>query len=465
MKLLSIAWRNILRNRRRTVFTLAAVAVSATAMLLLGGYVKATVRALETDTVRQVGHLQIMAKGFLEFGRGNAGRFALRDHEAIAAALRADPVLQSLLVTATPVLQVQGVVGNYAEGTSTNFAGSGWDPQARSLMLEWDGNHMRLPPGAVFISEDKPHAGVIGAGLAQLLGLCEVLAVKDCVPVHQATVDASTPVMASDLAQLTQRAMEPVRAEPAEQAVSVELMSSGATGAPNVVRMEVLRAQRQGAREFDAMFIGMPLALAQRLLFGPQGKGASAVVLQLKDSGDIERAKARVQAVLGTHATPLEVHDFHTIQPNFDQVVAMFTAIFRFVTVLMAVVTLFTVANTINMAVNERIGEIGSLRAIGFTQGHVRGMFLIEGALIGAIGAGVGALSAIGLGEYVINRSGLRWTPPGRSAAVPIAVDILGNPAFIATAIVLFALLACASSWWPARRASRLEIVEALRHV
>ena len=465
MKLLSIAWRNILRNRRRTLFTLAAVAVAATAMLLLGGYVKATVRALETDTVRQVGHLQIMTKGFLEFGRGNAGRFAIRDYDEIAASLRADPALQSLLVTVTPVLHVQGVVGNYALGTSTNFAGSGWDPEARSLMLEWDGNRMRLPPGAVYISKQTPNAGVIGAGLSQLLGMCEALAVKDCAPLPKAAVDASAPVIGSDLAQLSQRSSQPSTTSPATQAVSVELMASSATGAPNVVRMEVLRAQRQGAREFDAMFVGMPLPLAQRLLFGPDGKGASAVVLQLKHSADIERAKERVKAVLGARGEQLEVHDFHTVQPNFDQVVGMFTAIFRFVTLLMAVVTLFTVANTINMAVSERIGEIGSLRAIGFKRRHVRGMFLIEGALIGAIGAAVGAVSGILLGEYAVNLSGMSWTPPGRSSPVPIAVDVLGNPALIATAIALFGLLACVSSWWPARRASRLEIVEALRHV
>lgn len=465
MKLLSLAWRNILRNRRRTLFTLAAVAVAAIAMLLLGGYVKATVRALETDTVRQVGHLQIMARGYLQFGRGNPGRFAIRDHGEIAAALRADPVLQSLLVTVTPMLHAQGIVGNYGAGTSTSFGGQGWDPEARALMLEWDGNGMRLPPGAVYISKDYPDAGIIGAGLAQLLGMCEALAVKECAPLPQAPVDPDMPAMGADLVQLAQLSTQSNDSAPAPQATSVELMSSGATGAPNVVRMEVLRAQRQGSRELDAMFVAMPLQLAQRLVFGPGQSGASALVLQLRQTADLELARERVHAVLGARGEQLEVHDFHTIQPNFGQVVNMFTAIFRFVTVLMAVVTLFTVANTINMAVNERIGEIGSLRAIGFKRRHVRGMFLIEGALIGAIGAAAGGIAAIVLGEYVVNMSGMTWTPPGRTAPVPIAVDVMGNPTLIAIAIILFGMLACASSWWPARRASRLEIVEALRHV
>lgn len=466
MNQLSLAWRNILRNRRRSALTLAAVCVAAIAILLLGGYVRATVRALETDTVRQTGHLQVMVKGYLQFGRGNPGRFAIRDHEAVAAALRADSALQAMVSVITPVLHVQGVAGHFASGTSSNFVGSGWDPDVRSLMLEWNGNGLRLPPATAHLSAQQANAGVIGVGLAQLLGLCEALEAKDCVSVPRAAPDANAPALGDDLARLAQQSSGPVSsATSAPGAPAVELLSAGAGGAPNVVRMEVLRAQRQGARELDAMYVGLPLGLAQRLVFGPGGSGASAIAIQLKRSADLESARARVNAVLATLGQALEVNDFHVVQPNFDQVVALFTAVFRFVSVLMAVVTLFSVANTINMAVGERTGEIGTLRALGMKRGPVRSMFLIEGALLGALGAGLGALLGIVLSEYVINTSGLSWTPPGRATPVPVGVDVLGDPFFMAAAVVFFAALACASSWWPARRAARLEIVEALRHV
>lgn len=466
MNQLSLAWRNILRNRRRSALTLAAVCVAAIAILLLGGYVRATVRALETDTVRQTGHLQVMVKGYLQFGRGNPGRFAIRDHEAVANALRADAALQAMVSVITPVLHVQGVAGHFASGTSSNFVGSGWDPEARSLMLEWNGNGLRLPPATAHLSAQQPNAGVIGVGLAQLLGLCEALEAKNCVSVPRAAPDANAPALSDDLARLAQQA--PASASTTAStpgAPAVELLSAGAGGAPNVVRMEVVRAQRQGARELDAMYVGLPLGLAQRLVFGPGGSGASAIAIQLKRSADLESARSRVNAVLATLGQALEVNDFHVVQPNFDQVVALFTAVFRFVSVLMAVVTLFSVANTINMAVGERTGEIGTLRALGMKRGPVRSMFLIEGAMLGAVGAGLGALLGIVLSEYVINTSGMSWTPPGRSTPVPVGVDVLGDPVFMATAVALFAALACVSSWWPARRASRLEIVEALRHV
>ena len=205
MNQLSLAWRNILRNRRRSALTLAAVCVAAIAILLLGGYVRATVRALETDTVRQTGHLQVMTQGYLKFGRGNPGRFAIREHEAVAAALRGDPALQAMVTVITPVLHVQGVAGHFASGTSSNFIGSGWDPDARSLMLEWNGNGLRMPPATAHLSAQQPNAGVIGVGLTQLLGLCEALEAKDCVSVPRATPDANAPALGDDLARLAQQ--------------------------------------------------------------------------------------------------------------------------------------------------------------------------------------------------------------------------------------------------------------------
>jgi putative ABC transport system permease protein len=138
---------------------------------------------------------------------------------------------------------------------------------------------------------------------------------------------------------------------------------------------------------------------------------------------------------------------------------------FRFVAILMGVVTLFSVTNTVNMAVGERVTEIGTLRSIGLKRRDIRRLFVIEGALIGLLGAALGVALALLLAAYGINPGGLTWTPPGRSAPVPIGIDIDGGIAIGIGTVIVLTLLACVSSWWPARRAAKLEIVEALRHV
>jgi putative ABC transport system permease protein len=136
MNQLSLAWRNILRNRRRSALTLAAVCVAAVAILVLGGYVRATVRALETDTVRQTGHLPVMTQGYLQFGRGNPGRFAIREHEAVAAALRC-PRCSHGQRHHTGCTCRGG--GHFASGTSSNFR-QRWDPCAQpDAGMEWHG--------------------------------------------------------------------------------------------------------------------------------------------------------------------------------------------------------------------------------------------------------------------------------------------------------------------------------------
>ncbi|MFO6420497.1 ABC transporter permease [Hylemonella sp. W303a] len=472
MNLFDLAWRNLLRNRRRSLLTLGALAVSAMALVIFGGYVATIISALQTETVRETGHLQIMRKGFLDFGRGNTARYAIRDHAAWINRIQADAELQPLLRVVTPVLQVQGVAGNFAAGASSTFAGTGWLAADRDEMLAWAGAGLPLPPRANLLRADQPQGGVIGLGLAQLLALCEALELRDCLrpPAESAPEGAA---MAADLGALVQQAATaaPGRAPTAgatrEDVPGIELLSSTHGGAPSVVRMDILRTERQGVRELDVSFVAMPLGLAERLVFGPGGHGASAIVVQLADTAQLPLARARLLALLASHpgGNDLEVRPYTEVQPQYLQVVGMFEAMFRFVAFLMGAVTLFSVANAVGMSVGERVGEIGTLRSLGFRRGHVRRMFILEGVLIGLLGAVAGVLIGVLFSEYVINRAGWSWTPPGRVMPVPVGVDVFGHPTLLLGTVLALAGLAALSSLLPANRAARMQIVEALRHV
>ena len=106
----------------------------------------------------------------------------------------------------------------------------------------------------------------------------------------------------------------------------------------------------------------------------------------------------------------------------------------------------------------------GTLRAIGLRRGGIRTLFIIEGFLLGLSGALVGVLGAVAV-AFVVNRAGLTWVPPGVSEAVPLALRVWSEPRMIIGATLGLLVIATLSAWWPAHRAARMNVVDALRHV
>jgi putative ABC transport system permease protein len=246
----------------------------------------------------------------------------------------------------------------------------------------------------------------------------------------------------------------------------LELLAATAGGAPNVARLKVVKAEAQGVKEYDDVYVAMHLAQAQRLLFGSRTPEATAILLQLHHTDQIPAAQARLEYLLKTtlHDRPLSVSDFRTLNPYYGQTLGLFNAIFGFIAILIGGIVLFTVGNTMNAAVVERTVEIGTLRAIGLRRGGIRSLFVAEGLLLGAFGA-LGGVTVALLIAAIINRSGLTWTPPGRVNPVGLHLRVWGEMGLLSSTALVMILVAVVSAWWPARRAARLQVVEALRHV
>ena len=189
-------------------------------------------------------------------------------------------------------------------------------------------------------------------------------------------------------------------------------------------------------------------------------------MIQLRHSDQIPAARARLAPILASFSTtqPLVALDFRELNPFFVQTMLMFDTIFGFVFLLIGGIVLFTVSNTMNTTVVERTVEIGTLRAIGLRRGGILHLFVVEGALLGLLGAVLGALVALSL-AVVINQLGLPWLPPGSVAPMPFTVAVWGEYQMIIGTTIGLIVIATVSAWWPAYRAARLDVVEALRHV
>jgi putative ABC transport system permease protein len=114
------------------------------------------------------------------------------------------------------------------------------------------------------------------------------------------------------------------------------------------------------------------------------------------------------------------------------------------------------------MNVLERTGEIGTLLALGFKRKKILYLFAIEGLVLGLAGASLGLVSGYGLAE-LISAIGIPMPPPpgmeeGYTGEIRVTITVLMNAFLIAFVTTLLAGL------YPAWKASRLPIVDALRH-
>jgi putative ABC transport system permease protein len=244
----------------------------------------------------------------------------------------------------------------------------------------------------------------------------------------------------------------------------IQLLAATADGAPNVVSLTVAGVERQGVRELDDNYVIMDLPLAQQLVYGRGDHKVTGIVLQLERTSDMPAARARLETLIERHRLSLEIRDFGELNPFYGQVVRLFSGIFLFIALVMGMIVLFAVVNTMTMNVMERTNEIGTTRALGVRRQGIRRQFLMEGMLIGAIGAAIGSILAIAL-SLAVNHAGLTWVPPGNANPIPLRVDVLGKPGLIIGALLGLVLVATLAALLPANRAARLSVVDALRHV
>lgn len=462
IKTLKHALRNLLRNRRRTLSTLCAIVVGAVGILLFGGYNRSIEYSLQTTFIRDSGHLQIQHRDYLLQGTGNPAEYSIRHYRKVMDRIAHDPVLQPMITVSTPVLMLTGIAGHYAVGTSRPALIYGSEASGQRQLNKWDEYHLGNTLGVrKTLDSHVPDAALIGGGLARLLQLCDFVKNQPCgAPAEKKPSAGALP---ADILQLSQTVRE---SRPPAKDDTIELLAASTGGAPNIVRVQVAGVQPQPARELDDSMVRIHLRQAQQLLFGQSAPGVTAIILQLHSTAQLEAARARLQQLFAGELADetLTVYDFTELQPLYHQILEMFGKIFNFLLALILCIALFTVGNTMGMAVLERTVEIGTLRAVGLKRRDIQRLFLYEGALLGVIGPLLGVTAALAL-AWVINRSGLSWQPPGVIEPIPIRISVWGEWSMIASVVGVLLLATAVSSWWPARRAANVYIVQALRHI
>jgi len=150
--------------------------------------------------------------------------------------------------------------------------------------------------------------------------------------------------------------------------------------------------------------------------------------------------------------------DERAFQASF---LAMMSAVLKAIDVVslaIMLIMMLILGNTIAMGVRERVSEYGTLRALGFLPHHIVAFILIESLLIGVSGGVLG----VALSYPIVERGLGRWIEENMGSFLPY---FRINPGTIGVAIALAVLLGGVAASVPAYRASKLNVIDALRRV
>ena len=466
----SLALRNLLRNRRRSLSTLLALAIGLASILLFSGFKANLTFTGLTMYAQGGGHLQVQHRDYFLYGSGNPAAYGMPAYAELVEKIRNDAVLRPMLTVVTPTLRFGGLAGNFDAGISRTVIGTGSVAEDVNRMRQW--NEFAIPVTRPrFPLEGTPaDSAIVGFGVARVLQLCGKLKVDDC-PTPESTEAAPTEkavALPNDIAALAQLEGNSTAAQQTAAAgtgARMELLSSSSRGAPNVASLNVVVAENQGFKELDEVSLIVHLAQAQRLVFGRGTPRVTSIMVLLNKSADEPAAAARLSEIVAAHPSsqPLVVRRFDELNPFYVQSEQLFDVIFGFIFVLIGGIVLFTVGNTMNTAVVERTVEVGTLRAIGSRRGLIRRLFVVEGFVLGCAGALLGLSAAVVLAA-IINASGITWLPPGSSERMALQVRVMSDLFTVVGTTLSLVLIATASAWWPAWRAANLNMVDALRH-
>jgi lipoprotein-releasing system permease protein len=200
-----------------------------------------------------------------------------------------------------------------------------------------------------------------------------------------------------------------------------------------------------GVRDLDQRYVFLDLKQAQSLLGLPGG--VTVIDLKIDDIFAADAVAARVASLTGLKAESWMQSNAQLMNALRSQSLST-----GMITFFVGLSVAFGIASVLSISVVQRTREIGILRAMGTTREQMTRVFLVQGAILGFTGSAIGALAGYGL-VWVFNTFG-----PGLFY-VPVA------PVLVPAAMLVATLTGVLSASVPARRAARMDPVEAIRYV
>lgn len=399
-----IASRNLVRNARRSLITVATIAIGLAGVIFLWGYVDGTNRQMVTNITRFLsGDLQIQGRGYLD--EMSFDTF-LEDPRAVEALLRDDPAVDRV----APRIVFPVLVSSRTK--SRGLLAMGIDPASEPGVTTL---HRTVAEGR-FLPPAEVEGILVGRELAESLnvGLGDELVI----------------------------------------------LSQTAFGTLGATRQRVTGILRTGTTEVDLNVVFLPLATMQDLL---QVEGrVSTYALSVKEQGALPGLTARLGAELGDR---VELLTWRKLMPSMAEEIRFHEALAYFILAVVFVVVGAGIVNTIFMGVWERGREFGIMRALGTARGRIIRIVAYESLILGV--AGILAGSLVGLlvtgyyGSRGIDLSAYAQSIKTMAGLSPVVFPQIGA-GHLALAVALVFAVSALAAFYPALMATRLDPIAAI---
>lgn len=418
-----IAARNLMRYRRRTLLTSALVVLGIVAVMVfvaVAGSFKAMMVGQITDSM--LGHVQVHRRGYVASIDSLPINLNMPPAlvERVGAALNSTPGV----AVWTPRIKFGAGFSNFAE--TTNIRVVGIDPDREVQVTPLSATRVRggrtdgpfLQKGEILVP------ALLVRGMAVKTGDSVVLIATN----KDGSVNGKTLVVRGELDSVT-----------------------GPGGRDGYIHID-------DARELLRMTSAEVSEIAIRLKTPEAAEQAADALRQTL--GAVKGKDPQAKKKDGGAGMGLEVHPWQMLTP-FNNIAKMIDLMTLFIKIMLISIVLISVMNVMVMAVYERIREIGTISAIGTPPRTVLSLFVAEGLILGVLGAVLGTALSIGA-IFAINAAKFTYDF-GQQQGLVMSATIA--PLDVLAISLMVILVAVVASLQPAWKASRMDPVQALRHV
>ncbi len=472
--IIEIAWKNVWRNKSRSLIVIAAVTIGVFAgVFSIAAMNSSVVQRIDAAVNEELSHIQINNKDFRSSGDIQN---IIEDCPSLFSVLDTTPGV----INTTGRIVIRGIASTASKSTGVEITGIDVEKEKKMFTLS---DKLIPGTGSFFGSKTKFNTVFIGEKLAKELNIIRYTLTKEAFLKLEA--ERIPPAVISKLGSLLDKkyptdkkfsnAVDNLLESSEKRKFSYKIKEAAWSyreGSKIILSFLDINNNQTGAAfrvsgifrtnndMFESLSVFVPVNELRDLTGMKEGTYHRVIVKLDNDELTDEITRKLRESLSG-----LEVLSWKEIQPDLAMMSDMMQQIYGIFMAIILAALAFGIVNTMLMAVLERTREIGMLAAIGMNRRKIFSMIMIESVFLSIVGGILGmivsgaviaatAKNGINLVKYSEGMEAM-----GYSAHLYPTIDIQ----FFITTTILIVLTGILSSIYPARKALKLNPVEAIR--